>query len=222
MTLENKAQLLIEQNKSIFDKIPGIVIIHLLKTSAVVYMSSRGLEILGVTLDDLIEMGERYYDEYFNPEDAIDYVPKVLGLLERNNNEETVTFFQQVRANKEAPWSWYASGTRIFMQDDEGNPYLTITIALPIDSKHYFNNKIERLLEENELLKKNQSIFASLTKREREIIFHMANERTSTDIASILSISEDTVKTHRKNIKSKLGTKSLYDVIKFAQAFDIV
>ena len=108
------------------------------------------------------------------------------------------------------------------MQDDQGNPYLTITIALPIDSKHYFNNKIERLLEENELLRKNQSIFTSLTKREREIVKHMAKERTSTEIAEILSISEDTVKTHRKNIKSKLNAKSLYDVIRFAQAFNII
>ncbi len=222
MTLENKARLLIEQHKSTFEKMPGIVIIHQLRTSTVLYMSSRGLEILGVTLKDLIELGERYHDEFFNPEDAIDYVPKVLGLLQRNNNEETVTFFQQVRSNKDSPWGWYASGTRIFMQDDEGNPYLTVTTALPIDSKHFFTNKIERLLEENELLKKNQSIFASLTKREKEIILHMAKERTSTEIADILSISEDTVKTHRKNIKTKLGAKSLYDVIKFAQAFNIV
>jgi DNA-binding CsgD family transcriptional regulator len=222
MTLEKKARLLIDQQKNTFEKIPGIVVVHQLPSSSVVYMSPHGLRILDVTMEELLEMGPLYHERFFNAEDAAEYVPKLMELFNRNNNEETVTFFQQVRANKEAPWSWYASGTRIFMQDDEGNPYLTITIALPIDSKHYFNNKIERLLEENELLKKNQSIFASLTKREREIIFHMANERTSTDIASILSISEDTVKTHRKNIKSKLGTKSLYDVIKFAQAFDIV
>lgn len=222
MTLENRARLLIEQQKNTFEKIPGIVVVHQLPSSSVVYMSPHGLRILDVTMDELIEMGPTYHERFFNAEDAAEYVPKLMELFNRNNNEETVTFFQQVRAHVGAPWSWYASGTRILMQDDEGNPYLTITVALPIDSKHYFNNKIERLLEENELLKNNQAIFASLTKREREILKHMAKELTSIEIAEILSISEDTVKTHRKNIKSKLNAKSLYDVIRFAQAFNIV
>ena len=97
----------------VLEKIPGVVIIHYLNPSKVIYMSQSGLKILNVSVEELQAMGEEYYDRFFNPEDAADYVPKVLGMLERNDDEETVSFFQQVRAWGDEDWRWYVSGTRI-------------------------------------------------------------------------------------------------------------
>lgn len=52
-----------------------------------------------------------------------------------------------------------------------------------------------------------------LTKREKEIISHIADGKTSKEIASILFLSELTIKTHRKNISEKLGTSGLANLI---------
>jgi len=52
-----------------------------------------------------------------------------------------------------------------------------------------------------------------LTKREKEIIALIAAGKTSKEIASQLYLSELTVKTHRKNISEKLGTKSIADLL---------
>jgi DNA-binding NarL/FixJ family response regulator len=108
------------------------------------------------------------------------------------------------------------------MQDDDGRPLLTITIATPIDPQHFYLSKIERLLEENTFLRKNQHLFATLGNREKQILTMMARDHKSQDIAKVLFLSEDTVKTHRRNIKKKLGIQNKYELMRFAQAFDLV
>ena len=222
MTVEQKIILKISEAAPVLEQIPGVVIVHYLKDASVVYMSRRGLAKLNVTLEELREMGPDYHHRFFNQNDAADYVPKVLGLLERNNDQETVSFFQQVRASKDSPWEWYASGTRIFMRDDDGHPFLTITVAIPVDPKHFFSAKIDRLLGESEFLTTNQHLFSLLTKREKQILCLMAKNVSSLEIASDLYLSEATIKTHRRNIKKKLGVENQYDIIKFAQAFNLI
>ncbi|WP_316821889.1 response regulator transcription factor [Pedobacter gandavensis] len=52
-----------------------------------------------------------------------------------------------------------------------------------------------------------------LTKREKEIISLIALGKTSKEIAALLFLSELTIKTHRKNISEKLGTKNVVDLL---------
>jgi DNA-binding CsgD family transcriptional regulator len=222
LTLQERVAGKIEEASPYLEQIPGVVIIHYLQPSTVIYMSRNGLNRLNVTLKELQEMGTDYYERFFNLEDAAYYVPKVLGMLERNNDEETITYFQQVRATPDEEWQWHSCGTRIFMHDDKGAPYLTITLATPIDAKHFFTSKIERLLEENQFLRKSRDLFIALTKREKQILTMMAKDLSSPEMSKELHLSEDTVKTHRRNIKKKIGAQNYYDVVRFAQSFDLV
>lgn len=221
-SLSKRIENMIAGIKPLLELLPGVVIIHNLHTSCVVYMSSSGLRRLNTTMQELQEMGIEYHQRFFNEADAADYVPKILGMLDRNNNEETVTFFQQVRANNADTWQWHMCGIRIFMRDDAGLPLLTIAVATPIDAEHYFISKIERMLEENEASHKNAHLLASLTIREKQVLAMMAKDSTSKQIALTLCIAEDTVKTHRRNIKKKLGLKNQYDLLRFAQTFDVI
>jgi DNA-binding CsgD family transcriptional regulator len=173
-------------------------------------------------LEQLKEMGEGYHTYFFNPEDAKDYVPKIFALMEKNNDDESVSFFQQVRRSPQHDWEWYLSATRIFVRDDDGKPLLTITTATPVDSHQHISNKAQRLLEENNFLRHNHKVFDTLTKREREILRLIAMGLSSAEIASKLHLSEATVNTHRKNVKNKLNARSNYDITRFAQAFDLV
>lgn len=222
MTIEQRIEQRIAEMSAVFDALPGVVIIHDISAFHVHYMSNWGLQYLNMTLDELRNIGWEYYERFFNAEDAADYVPKILGMLERNNDEETISFFQQVRAGGNGEWQWFASATKIFMRDDNGAPLLTITTAIPIDSQHYFTAKIERLLKENEFLKKNQHLYASLTRREQQILCLMAKNQSSTEIGAVLYLSEETVKTHRRNIKKKIQAQTQYDIIQFAQAFNFI
>ncbi|HEX2534585.1 MAG TPA: LuxR C-terminal-related transcriptional regulator, partial [Chitinophagaceae bacterium] len=159
---------------------------------------------------------------YFNPEDAAGYVPKIQELLERNEGEELISFFQQVRTKESPNWTWYASAVKILLRDEEGRPVLTITTAIPIDTRHYLSTKVERMLEESTFLNRHREQFTALTTREKEVLRLMALGLNSSEMAEKLHISETTATTHRRNIKRKLRVHSAYDITRFAQAFDLI
>lgn len=58
--------------------------------------------------------------------------------------------------------------------------------------------------------------YLGLTEREREIIRMIALERTNGEIAGALFLSEETVKTHRKNLMAKLNVRSVAGLVKYA------
>jgi DNA-binding CsgD family transcriptional regulator len=207
---------------TVADQIPGVIVIHSLPDFTVQYMSAAGLKGIGKTLKEVEQMSNKeYHDRFFNPDDAADYVPKIMSLLEKNT-DETVNFFQQVRTSETSEWDWYLSGIRILLRDDDNRPVLTINIALHIDPKHHITSKVTRLLEENNFLKKNFERFIKLTAREKEVLKLQAIGRTSTQISKLLHISAATVETHRKNIKRKLDITSSYDLSMYARAFDLI
>lgn len=202
---------------------PSVVIVHDLRDTTVLYMCPRGLNILAVTMEELRLIGPAYHAQFFNMEFAVGYMPRILDMLERNNNDEIISYFQQVRASPDKDWAWYLSCTKIFMRDDEGKPLLIITNAVPLDAEHYIEAaKAKRLLDENTFLRNNHHLFNELTKREKEILAMTAKGFSSIEIAKQLCISEMTATTHRRNIKRKLNAESNYDITKFAQAFDLI
>jgi DNA-binding CsgD family transcriptional regulator len=212
----------IEKYAAAFNSLPSAVIIHDLRDWSVVYMSNRGLEFLQSTPDEITALSSGdYYQKYFNQEDAEDYMPKIQALLERNSDDELVTFFQQVRFSGNDEWSWHMSSVKIFMRDESGKPNLTITIAVPIDAMHHMTAKAERLLQDNNFLRQNYEKFSKLTRREKEVLTQVALGKSANEIANTLYISVTTAETHRKNIKQKLSS-STYGLMQYARAFDMV
>lgn len=220
--LQKAAQEKIVQLQNIENDIPGVIIVHNLVDDSIVYLSKRGRDILKVKLEEIRLPHFDYHKRFFNPEDFPDYAPKVLGLVQRNADDEMVTVFQQVRANDTEPWRWYSTSVKILLRDSDRKPVLAVSVALPIDEEHYFTPKIERLLQENKFLRENQQLFLSLSKREIEVLRLLASGYNSHEIAEKLHISEATAKTHRKNIRGKLKAESSFELMQFAQAFNLI
>jgi DNA-binding CsgD family transcriptional regulator len=204
------------------EDIPGVIIIHLIKDLSVLYISKRGEQYLGLTLEKIQHLGQEYYANYFNKDDLDDYAPKVTAMFQRNNPEDQVSYFQQVRRELDAAWAWHFSTSRIFMRDADGQPLLSITISLPVDPEQHVTSKLERLLDEYIFYRKNRKLFLSLTVREKEILKLLVLSKSAAEIAEDLVISPYTVETHRKNLRKKLGITSSYELNKFARAFDLI
>ncbi|MES3019209.1 MAG: helix-turn-helix transcriptional regulator [Bacteroidota bacterium] len=204
-------------------KLPGVVIIHSIMDWTVSWMSDYGLKGLEISLDEVTKMSaQEYYGRFFNEEDSKDYVPKILGLLERNNDDEIVTYFQQVRISGKSDWTWHMSSSRIFMRDESGKPLYTITISFPIDAMHHMTSKAARVLDENNFLRRNFQRYSRLSLRECEVLKELALGKSSAETATELFISLSTVETHRKNIRKKLETTSYYELCQYARSFDLI
>src|SRR5262245_34275168 len=63
--------------------------------------------------------------------------------------------------------------------------------------------------------------FASLTERERDVMVLVAAGLMNKQIAAKLDLAEITVKIHRGNVTRKMGAKSVADLVRMAEAFDI-
>jgi DNA-binding CsgD family transcriptional regulator len=206
------------------EQMPGVVVVHeLLENNfRTVYMSQRGLEQLGVSLQELREMKDKYHERFFNNEDMEDFMDKLHKLLQKKDPNETFTFFQQVKFKGRDEWVWHMGSLKIFHQDKEGTPTHLVTVAFPIDQMKHIPHKAERLLAENDFFRQNLNKFLTLGERSKEVLRLVALGRSSGDIAQELNISVETVNTHRKNLKKKLGISTTYEFTEYAQAFDLI
>ncbi len=204
--------------------IPGVVVIHEIshKSFNTVYMSSRGLEQLGVGLQELKDMGPEYHEKFFNNDDMEDFMVKLRKLLEGRDASETFTFFQQVKLKDREDWVWHIGSIRIFHQDEDGTPTHTVTVVFPVDKMKHIQNKAERLLAENKFFKENLHKYLSVGKRGKEVLKLVALGKSSAEISKELNISVDTVNTHRKNLKKKLKISNTFEFMEYAQAYDLI
>lgn len=217
-----------EQKLEIFsacaELMPGVVVIHELRENdfRTVFMSARGLDQLGVTLQELSDMGSKYHERFFNNEDMEDFMVKLMKLLESEDPNETFTFFQQVKFKDREEWVWHIGSIRIFHQNPNGTPTHLVTVSFPVDRMKHIPNKAERLLAENKFFKENLNKFLNMGKRAKEVLRLVALGKSSAEIAEELNISTETVNTHRKNIKKKLGISTTYEFTEYARAYDLI
>ena len=203
------------------DEIPGVIVIHNIRDYSVVHMSESGLRALNTSLKELKALGMDYYKRFLSP-DSYNYITQFMENIYKSKDDEDISFMQQARASENEEWQWYASNSKIFFRDEEGIPLLSISYVIPLTGKLFFGCKIQRAFNENKFLKKNQHLFATLTKREKEILTHMALSKSSEEIANKNNISKATVDTHRRNIRKKIGFENPYEIVSFAQAFDLI
>lgn len=209
---------------AVADDFPGIIIIHNIQAdfNKVEYMSPRGLAILAISLEELRAMGDAYFPRFFNMEDANEYLPKFLELMQQNDMSKVYSFFQQVRRSPSEPWQWYSSSVKILARDEAGKALLSVTFAVPVNPLHHLSHKTSRLLEENNFLRRHFKEFSSLTLREKEIARELALGLSAAEVSEKLHITFDTVKTHRKNIYRKLNIGTAHQLQEYARAFDLI
>jgi DNA-binding NarL/FixJ family response regulator len=86
-----------------------------------------------------------------------------------------------------------------------GRQYLSHAAQVSVDKGYRFTEKSM------------DGEYIGLTPREREIIRLVALDHSNDEIASILFVSVDTVKTHRKKVMSKLNVRSVAGLVRYAR-----
>lgn len=79
----------------------------------------------------------------------------------------------------------------------------------------------EKIKDFNKNIKQQTILDSLLSRREREILSLILNGFTSKEISEKLFICLDTVKSHRKKILEKTGSRNIASLVKFFAPFDL-
>jgi len=110
------------------------------------------------------------------------------------------------------------AGADAFINKDTGKTELLKAMAKVMNNEQYISPEISNDLFRH-LNNRNVNVSPTernLTKREIEIIRHIANGLTNNEIATKLFLSNVTVETHRKNMLAKLQLKNTASLVKYA------
>lgn len=217
MTLEEKIKAFAPQ----LEMMPGIAVIHQIENYHPIYMTKNGLNLFRLSLEELQAIGENYFEKFFNKDFTAEFFEKLLPLLKEGNDKDTFTIFHQVYFPQKIQYDWFVSSVRIFHSVD-GIPTHTLSISFPIDDMEWIPKKAKQILAENEFSREHQEGFDKLTNREKEVLKFIARGKNPLEISNELSISPDTVNSHKKSIKHKLQISSYYEMSLYAHAFDLL
>ena len=107
------------------------------------------------------------------------------------------------------------SGLSGYLLKSCGDDDLLSALNKIIEHKPYFCSDITQ----NLVSRKNKEqayTDINLTDREKEVLSFLVNSNTNKEIALKLNLSENTVKTHRRNIQSKFGVSNLLGMVRYA------
>ena len=102
------------------------------------------------------------------------------------------------------------------LKDDVYDKLITAINEIRAGRKSFSSEIQNRIIEDYSTIHQNQKSVDVLTKREKEILKHIAGGAMNKDIASTLNISVRTVEFHRANIMEKLNIKNVAGLVKFA------
>ena len=204
--------------------LPGSVMVHdlnELEPFKVAYMNEWGCEKLHHSSEEILEMGEVYFEKFFIPDQIVSFKQGISNYFERQDISSSYNFFQQVRTGKQGDLNWYFTMCK-FLKAENNIPTQMLLISNPVAGSDEMAKKLDNILDQNVYVAKNYKRFSLLTKREKEIIALLAEGKSTREISDRLFISTHTVETHRKNIRKKLDLNSFAELIKFAMAFELI
>lgn len=118
------------------------------------------------------------------------------------------------------------AGAKAYLVKDAPLEELLNAIHAVMRGETYLSSNFPRNLLDSyrRMLKrgKKDDDFSQLTRREREILQHIANGYTSPQIAQILYISKKTVENHRQNIMKKLSIHDTAGLVRYAIKIGLV
>ncbi len=183
------------------------------------FMNVVGEDIFRRDRSEIKEMKESYFDTCFYLEDVIALNCRALSQISNLRKGQVLSTFIPVRRpHKTNDQLVYQAFTIIPNKDS----YRALIVGMGPEQLGISNRKLSRIIEEDEMVIRYFELFQTLTSREKEIISLVVYGHNNPKIADMLCISRYTVETHRKNINRKLDLHSYYQLVRFAQAFDLV
>ncbi|NMC61843.1 MAG: response regulator transcription factor [SAR324 cluster bacterium] len=155
-------------------------------------------------------------------------MPKIDGIaaleeMRKNNNQAPVLVISG-EENKQNIRTALKAGANGFISKNARPEELVFAIQSILDGHSYVSPSIALSLISEDPQQSNspKGLENSLTKREIEILTHLADGKTNREIGKLLHISIRTVDTHRSNILKKLKVKTNAQLTKIALSYGLI
>jgi len=197
--------------------LPAYFHVNSIEDSTLIYCSQKACDFLQIEKEELMPYSAEQLASFVTEDTLKHITPRFVDFYQENDHHKVFASFQQLQRRGKEDYSWVYTTTKIYKKLN-----VPISLTIPIAQMGELAKQISGLLEDNLFIKKNFEKFASLSKREREIIQLLVKGTSRKDIAEQLYISIYTYDTHRRNIRKKLGIRSTRELMKYATAFGLL
>ncbi|OJJ17626.1 hypothetical protein BKI52_27580 [marine bacterium AO1-C] len=212
----NKGIITLEElNEELSGEVP--IATHDLSDIAPIYLNNGALDIIDMPYDEYLHNLNKFVKIMHFPGTYERNVSLVMHHLGSEKSELPISYIQRMKLYNRTGFEGLYTLSKKNAKTQE-----LFNIYIPINTIANATNKILRILEDEVYTRHYYHKFARLTTREKEIITLLALGYQNNEIAEQLFISKSTVEQHRKNLKRKLEIKRFVDLIRFAQAFDLI
>jgi DNA-binding CsgD family transcriptional regulator len=176
------------------------------------YFCPSIISILGYDHRKYLNKGYLFFKSIIHPQDFLFFIDELLTLIASGENTNEKLFYGN------------PAGITIRIRNMEGNWTSTRICLVYLKETCCKIDKILLGFIEKESIKHNAlSVSAfNITTREKEVFRYLSEGQSAKMIADILSISEATVITHRKNLIQKLSVKNSAELIKKGFEFNLL
>lgn len=199
------------------DYVPGLLHINSRIDLRMTNLSNTTAKWSGYTKQEIVTMGHEYLERHLEPNTWEITAKKFLDFAIANDSSKIHSDLVFYRMDKKQDYEPLFTNFRILPNRDS-----ILSITTPLGHFGMTEKKLGRIIEQDRFFKKHFDKFATLTNREVEILTLLANGNTNNDVSNQLFISSNTVRTHRNRIYHKLEIKHFRDIIRYAQAFDLI
>jgi DNA-binding NarL/FixJ family response regulator len=139
----------------------------------------------------------------------------------RKARPETEVLILTMHESEELAQELLKVGARGYLLKSDADADVVAAVEALSRHRTFFTTRIAKMVVEGYVgrqrtVEEPESVKASLTDREREIVQLLAEGKSNKEIAVALSLSLQTVRTHRTNIMRKLDLHSIGEVIRYA------
>jgi RNA polymerase sigma factor (sigma-70 family) len=191
--------------------------------------------------EELLALGADFFKEFTDQEELLKLHIQIFNNYQNLLNGKSMASIQRVKPSGSNRYRTFLIIYKLLQGLPHADPFsleepddpLKLNIGKKLDVKCLLvgsevrncaetSAKIDYFLESNELGIRFYHLFEKLTSREKEIIRHSVSGLDTQQIAQELQISLPTLTVHKKSIYRKLEIKSWFELLRFAQAFEMV
>ncbi len=188
--------------------VPAVVYVH--SREKVLYGEYSALSTLGYKPADLGKAGRRILMDYIHPEDA-DFRANLFTHFAENASNPWIGTYRL--KGKDQQWHTMLVHVEVHTRDEADEVEHLLNIEFDLTHLQQSESYVEVL---------DRALWSTVTKREKQIIRHIAEGSRNQDIAEALDISLNTVETHRKNLLRKLGMKNTTSLLYFVTKYKLL